>query len=356
MVIVLVLLDVFLTVLYARVGTGVVSDFIGGWTWAFFKGASRLFGPWRKRLLSFCGPVILVLLIATWGIGLTLGSALVIHPQLGRSIFATDGSTSTDFGTAIFVAGNSLAIVGASDFTPKTRLFHWYFFANSLVGMSMMTLILTYVLQVYTALHNRNAFALKTHIAAAEKADAAEIVAGLGPRGQFDKGYSSLVEMAGELIHVKESHHFYPVVFYFRFSESYYSVSQFSLMIFDCVSLLRSALHDDDYAWLKESGVVSQLGRTALLLVKTLCRAFVREVVDPGEFSPDAETMERWRQRYRLALQCLGEAGISTADPAAGEERYITLRSEWNPYILKLARYGAYQMEEIDPRGYGKRQ
>lgn len=235
---------------------------LSSWTWQAFRWATR---PIRKRrglVLSYCGPIILVLLVLVWGFGLTLGSALIIHPRLGKSVLATDGPTSTDFGTAMFVGGSSLAIVGSSDFVPKTRAYRWFFFGNSLMGMSVMFLTTTYVLQVYTALQNRNALALKVHLGARKQADAAELVVGLGPRGKFEIGYSTLAEMAGELTHVKESHHFYPVVFYFRFETSLYSVSRLTLLVFDTVSLLKTALQDETYAWLKESCAVSQrLGR-----------------------------------------------------------------------------------------------
>jgi hypothetical protein len=42
----------------------------------------------------------------------------------------------------------------------------------------------------------------------------------------------------------KETHHFYPVLFYFRFREPYYSVSRFALVSPDTVTLIKSALDD----------------------------------------------------------------------------------------------------------------
>lgn len=40
----------------------------------------------------------------------------------------------------------------------------------------------------------------------------------------------------------KEAHHFYPVLFYFRFDDAYHSVSRSALVALDTVSLIRSAL------------------------------------------------------------------------------------------------------------------
>ena len=40
---------------------------------------------------------------------------------------ASDGATPTDFITALYAAGGSIAVVGASDFAPKTGAFRLLF-------------------------------------------------------------------------------------------------------------------------------------------------------------------------------------------------------------------------------------
>src|SRR5205085_2670293 len=95
----LVLLDVFLTVLYARIGTGVISDRLTCWTWRFFRWGSRWMGRRRAEWLSLAGPVSLVLLVSVWGLVLMCGAALVIWPRLGTSVQAARGQTPTDFVT-----------------------------------------------------------------------------------------------------------------------------------------------------------------------------------------------------------------------------------------------------------------
>jgi hypothetical protein len=55
---------------------------------------------------------------------------------------------------------------------------------------------------------------------------------GTGGRGRLDK----------------EAHHFYPVLFYMRFAEHYYSVSFVTLVLLDAVNLMRSALSEQNAA------------------------------------------------------------------------------------------------------------
>src|ERR1700712_307020 len=113
-----VLADVFLTVLYSRAGTGVISDRLARLVWLTLRGLAS--DRSKGRLLSFCGPVIVVALLLTWSILLALGAALIVHPQLGTSITNSNQDTATDFVTALYVAGSSLSIVGGSNFAPQS--------------------------------------------------------------------------------------------------------------------------------------------------------------------------------------------------------------------------------------------
>src|SRR6185312_12772714 len=97
-----------------------------------------------------------------------------------------------------------------------------------------------------------------------ETGDAADALAGLFPQNRTEGGYSQLAEIGAEIAAVKESHHLYPVLFFFRFREPYYSVSRFTLVTLDLGSLIKSALDDEEYAWLKESAAVHQLLRGSM--------------------------------------------------------------------------------------------
>src|SRR3954466_8722715 len=86
-----VLLDVFLTVLYARIGTGIISTRLARATWLTVRALAKRTPTRRGKVLSFGGPIILIMLVLVWGIGLTLGSALVLHPHMGTGIKASSG-------------------------------------------------------------------------------------------------------------------------------------------------------------------------------------------------------------------------------------------------------------------------
>jgi hypothetical protein len=354
LVVLVVLADVLLTVLYARAGTGFLSAGVTRLTWAAFRRAARGLAPGREgAVLAFCGPAVLVLLVLAWALALTLGAALVMRPELGGTITAQSGETPTGFAEALYAAGSSMSIVGSGDLVPRTDATRLLYLFNSLVGMSVVSLTLTYVMQVYSALQQRNALALKVHLLTAQTGDAAELLARLGPRGEFSAGYTDLSDLAAEMIRVKEAHHFYSVLFYFRFREPHYAVSRFALVALDATALVECALDDRRHGWLKESAAVEQLRRASELLVQTLEQSFLGGTPDPavGTGQPGSD---RLRTRYDTALARLRRAGIeTTADEPAGCERYVALRSRWEADIARLAPAMAYSLEEIDAAGRG---
>jgi hypothetical protein len=354
LLVLLVLVDVFLTVLYARLGTSIVTRRVAFLTWWLFHRGSKPFGRRRYVVLSFCGPVVLVLMVGVWALALTVGLALVMQPELGRGIQATSGGTPTDFVSAMHASGSSMAVVGSSDFSPRTSALRLLYLFNSVIGMSVMSLTLTYLLQVYTALHQRNALGLKLHLLAGETGDAAELLARIGPEGKFETTYSNIAELASAMTEVKEAHHFYPVLFYFRFREPYYAVSRFAFVTLDATTLLESALDDERYGWFKRSASVAQLRRAAMVLVTTLEDTFLPGGAPDGPDPPHQQTLERWRHRYGAALVRLREAGIRTiADERVGAELYLSSRAGWDRYVAALAPAMGFDLAEIDPAGRG---
>jgi len=348
-VLAITLLDVFLTVLYARAGTGLLAPRLAQGIWLFFRALS---GRRRTHILNYCGPVQLVALVVMWGVLLALGAALVIHPALGTGVESSSGPTDTDFVTALLVGGSSMSIVGASDYGPTSPGYKLLFLFDSLVGMSVTSLTITYLMQVYTAVRSRNTLGLMLHGQSGETGDAAELIARWGPRGRFDGGYNNLSTLASEMGAIKETHHFYPVLFYFRFDDAFYAPSRILLVALDAAALVRTALDPRELGWLQDSAALAELEGAGNLLLRTLTENFpVRD-----QRSMDSEgSRGRSQMRYAHALARLRGAGIPTrADQEAGAREYADLRAQWEPRIEALASALCRAMEEADRAGFGQ--
>ena len=350
--------DIFLTVLYARMGTTLLSGYVCRTTWRAFRLAATPFPSRRGAILSFCGPAMMLILVGFWAIGLTVGAALIFYPALGTAIQSGDGQrVPHDFVTALYAAANSLSIVGGGSYSARTTAFKLIHMINSLVGLCGISLTLTYVMQVYSALRSRNAAALRAYLATCETGDAAEFVAGLGPNGDFNNATSRLSNMADGIADVKETHHFYEMLVYFRFPEPYYAVTSLVGISLDTVSLIKSALDDERFATLKQSAAVQDLWHASQRLLGVMAdglltdgRCSPADAVSP----PDATTRERWLRGYRAAVLRLKDAGIPTRpDEESGFGIYAALRSQWEPDASRVAQAMLYDPAELGSAGTG---
>lgn len=339
----LFLADIFLTVLYARAGTGLLAPHWNRLVWRLISGVSRLFGRRRGSVLSFGGPLIVISLIAFWALGLVIAAALLIRPELGTSIRPSSGETPTDFVTALLVAGNSLSIVGGGDYSPHSTGTRLLYLLNSLIGASVLSLVLSYLVQVYSGLRERNALALSLDLMTAGTGDAAEMLARLGPDGDFSNASSELGNLVRPLAQTKEAHHFYPLLFYFRFKDPLYSVSRFSFILLDLTTLVDTVLDREKHKSLIDSAPVEAVRRGARMLLETLDRNFptAREgQADPADAPDD-------RESCASAVATLRRRGIETRPDL---ESYAAQRREWEPLIRRVAPTIGYRMAEIDRR------
>jgi len=350
----LTLADVFQTVLYARSGWGVISQKLDRWVWITFRAFSRPLARRRPRtrdvILSFAGPTLLVVVAATWVAGLVIGFGLMFWPQMGTGIQSTRGVTPTGFVTAVYVSGDNLTTVGSGDLVPTTRLTRLLVTANSVLGISVITLMLTYFVQIYNALLHRNTLALCVHHATGATGDAAEMLAGFGAAGEFANTRAELSQLGTELLHQFESHHFYPALVCFRFREPFYGLSRATTILLDAATLIRTAIDDRSHGALTQCGAVTKLWGSGMHLLRGLSDVFLPGGM-PDEPAPvGPATAECWRQRYRSAAARLRAAGVHTAaDEQAGANAYVELRRQWDPFVVAFARYMAHSLAELDP-------
>ena len=334
------LADIFLTVLYARAGTGLLAPRWNRLIWALLKGLSALFGRRRGSALSFGGPLIVILLIAFWALGLTVGTALFVQPELGGAIRPSSGNTPKDFVTALLVAGNSLSIVGGGDYSPHTPGTRILYLLNSLIGASVLSLVLSYLVQVYSALRERNAVALTVDSMTDCTGEAARALARLGSDGKFQGGYSELANLASSLERVKEAHHFYPLLFYFRFPDPRYSVSRVCFVVLELVTLTETALDQERFGWLATSSAVTRLRNGGELLLKTL------EIGLPTHRPPERsdEQIDEIRAHYLACCRQLQDLVKGNTNAA---NQYVTERLKWERRILSVAPVLGYTISDV---------
>lgn len=338
------LADIFLTVLYARSGTGLFTPALQRGIWRLFRSAPVRGRAERDRLLAYAGPAIMVTTAGAWFVILLAGFALIVWPELGGSVRAADGPTPRDFATAVYYSGFGLTTLGTGDIVPHTAGFRILLVAQAFLGFSILTLTLTYFMSVYSAIVRRNALADALHYLSGGSGDAADIIAGLGACGRFDDARGILGDIALRTCDLLESHHSYPVIHYFRGGAPNYAVPRLLLVLLDTSALLRSALHRD-LDWLRESGAVTMLDGAAMALLDEWSRrSFIQSAGTDRESESDPGL------RFGSAMRRLAAAGVPTADDSqGGVTRYAQLRGRWSDRIQALAGAMDHQWREIAP-------
>jgi hypothetical protein len=147
----LILRDVFHT-LFHPAGQGGLSRLVLAGVWR----CSRWVGG-RQRLGELAGPLGMVAVIGTWGSGVVLGGALVYWPHIDRFSYATglDPVARADFLDALYLSLTTTSTLGFGDVVPTEGWLRVATPVQALLGFSLLTAAVTWVLQVYPALNRR---------------------------------------------------------------------------------------------------------------------------------------------------------------------------------------------------------
>lgn len=348
-VVTVALADIFLTVLYARSGAGLITPRLNRLVWALFKAAAPRRGSVRDGILSFAGPTMMVVTVAVWFLLLTSGFALIIWPALGASIQASQGPTPTGFAAAFYYSGYSFTTLGTGDIVPQTSGFRILMVLQAFLGFSVLTLTLTYLMSVYSALVRRNTLAQALHHLSNGTGDAAEIVVGLGAGGSFQGARSLLSTVAERVLDLLESHHSYPVLHYFRLREPHYGMARVALLTMDTATLLRTAL-GSQHDTIAQSGAVQMLWGSGLALLRETGATFLPKRTEKQVREERSKSEEA--VRFEAALRTIRAAEVATnADNASALELYTSLRGEWVGLTRAFAKSMGHQWDEIEPVG-----
>ena len=197
------------------------------------------------------------------------------------------------------------------------------------LGFSLLTLALSYVLTVYSALGRRNTFALNVHHRTGGTDDAAELLARLV---QVDDVAAQRVleDLSVGLNDIYDSHQSYPLLHYFRQPQPYYAMSSLAARAADVVSLARAALPASQRQAWEQWPVAEGAYRSAVWLLRDLSGEFL-----PGSAQPDESDLDEdeGRRRFQETVVRLRATGIDVNDSPEAEQAYLKQRRAWAPWV-----------------------
>jgi len=152
----IVLLDAFQTIILPRRATGRfrLTRIFYAFTWnpwVFF--ARRLHNP-RKRetVLSYYGPLSLIILLVVWAAAMIVGFAFIYYA--GGSPF-NDATRPSNFYSDLYVSGTTLFTLGLGDVTPHSPWARALIILESGTGLGFLAVVMGYFPVLYSAFSRR---------------------------------------------------------------------------------------------------------------------------------------------------------------------------------------------------------
>lgn len=341
-VVLLALADIFLSVLYARMGVGLLTPYMYRLTWRIMKAVSPGQGKGKGKnfFLSFAGPLMMVQTVVMWLTLLLVGFTLIHWPAMGSGVEATSGATPTDFWSTLYYSGYSLTTLGTGNFVPKTSPYRILMVLQAAIGFSVVTLTLTYFMSVYSALVRRNTLAQMLHHLSGGSGDPVQLVSGLASGGPSDSR-SELVQVGSSVLDLLESHHSYPVLHYFRMRDPRYAMSKIAYLTLESATLIRTAL-GPSYDTLKSSAAMNLFWGSGYDLLQQTEGSLL------GGGSPSGVDHVDAQERLGQSISSLAAAGIDTSESEEALPGYLDAREKWIGTTRAFSDMMAYEWSDIE--------
>lgn len=227
----LAFVDALWTTLWVDGNAGPVSSRITSWCW---RGILALVGRQRHMALSLFGPFILMLVVILWVAMLWLGWILVFGAE-EQSLLHAHNQTPADWAERFYFVGYMMFTAGNGDFSPNGSSWQIAGAMTNATGMLLVTLAITFLLSVVSAVVKKRAFASQV----TGLGDTAAEIVESGWNGQdlhaLDLPISGL---SSELAQLTELYLSYPVLQYYHAAKPQKSPVLAAALLDDALTLM----------------------------------------------------------------------------------------------------------------------
>ena len=249
-VILLGLVDVFFAVLQHD-AIGFLTPKLYRWSWVVARTVTHpLPTRLRSSIRALAAPGMVLLTLVVWLGTQLVGYALVYYPGVLDNEFALGSDLRASFGVALYTSAVTLSSLGSADVFPTAMAFRAVSASETLVGLGILTLTVSYLLNVYRVLQEQNTLAAALHHQAEDGGDPRSILAPHFVAGRPEGLSTHLREFHRSLVNQGEGMRRYPIVYYFQSRRAYRSIPYIFHMIGGVVAALRFGLPKDHPATL----------------------------------------------------------------------------------------------------------
>jgi hypothetical protein len=280
----------------------------------------------RDALLSFYGPLSLLLLLAFWAFGLILGFALI---QYGDGARFSGTLFPSHFGNALYLSGTTLFTLGLGDIAPASPLARLVTVLEAGIGFGFLALVIGYLPVLYQSFSRREATISLLDARAGSPPTAFELLRRHASMGEY--GMDALAEVLRDWerwsAELMESHLSYPALAYFRSQHDNQSWIGSLLAILDVCALAMVGLEG---MCQYQARMTFAIARHALVDLSQVFGAPPDRSNALNRLVPE-ELTEIRRQ--------LSSLGLNLNSGEAADAELVRLRGLYEPYAIALARY-----------------
>ncbi len=322
-----VLFDAFQTIILPRRASGRfrLTRIFYIVTWRPWRFLALRFSHARKRetVLSYYGPLSLILLLVVWAAVMVLGFGLLFYAA--GSPF-NDAAQRPNFYSDLYVSGTTIFTLGLGDVTPHSAWARALVIFESGTGLGFLAVIMGYFPVLYAAFSRREVSISLLDARAGSPPTAAELIRRSSQNGADQSLTVLLVEWERWSAELLESHISYGLLCYFRSQHTNQSWLSALTSILDSCALLIAGVRGQEA---RQAQLTFAMARHAVV---DLAQIFsLRPVSD----APDRLPSERYQQMY----DSLCQSGISVCRDELSRERLRQMRALYEGYAEALSRY-----------------
>lgn len=297
-------------------------------TWKPYSALAGRRKSQRKRdaLLSFYGPISLLLLFAFWATTLVLGFGL-IHYGDGASL--SGNLFPSRLGNALYLSGTTFFTLGLGDIAPATPLARSITVLEAGIGFGFLALVIGYLPVLYQSFSRREVMISLLDARAGSPPTAFELLrrhAGTG-----DHGMAALTDVLHDWerwsADLMESHLSYPVLAYYRSQHDNQSWIGSLTVILDVCALAMVGLEG---MCQYQARMTFAIARHALVDLSQVFNRPPDGIGSSNRLAPEELAAIRGQLR---------ELGLNLTAGESADAELARIRSLYEPYAISLAHF-----------------
>ena len=328
-IIALVLLDAFETIVLPRRVTRPfrLTTLFYRITWKPWRLLAQAIPASRRRetFLGFFGPLSLILLLATWALGLVLGFA-ILYWAFGLKIASVENGGAVTFWDGLYMSGTTFFTLGLGDLLPKTAGAKFLAVLECALGLGFLGLVIGYLPVIYEAFSSRERKIALLDARAGSPPTASEVLRRAIRAGNAPEVVSLLREFEDWAADILESHISYPVLCLYRSQHDNQSWLAALTTILDVSALVMVGVE----------GIPPQQARLTFAMARhavvDLTQIFNTPPVRDGADRLSIEKLDAFRESLRLQ-------GVVLREDTDANKELTRLRETYEPHAKALAKF-----------------